>query len=91
MKKAANNAMRNSFSTLDSENSNNDKDNDKIEIKHDISENENENSMASVREVYLSDKNIDVKRNRYPYCIVWTPLPIISYLIPIIGHTGICK
>ena len=22
--------------------------------------------------------NIDAARNRYPYCIVWTPLPIIT-------------
>lgn len=27
--------------------------------------------------------------DRYPYAIVWTPLPIISWLIPVIGHTGI--
>lgn len=33
---------------------------------------------------------IDVPNNRYPYCIVWTPLPLISWIIPIIGHTGIC-
>ena len=26
---------------------------------------------------------------RQAYCIVWTPLPIISWLIPLIGHTGI--
>ena len=23
------------------------------------------------------EKPIDVARNRYPYCIVWTPLPLI--------------
>lgn len=33
---------------------------------------------------------IDSKRQRYPYCIVWTPLPLITALIPFIGHTGIC-
>jgi hypothetical protein len=33
---------------------------------------------------------IDKENNRYPYCIVWTPLPVISWIIPIIGHTGIC-
>jgi len=32
---------------------------------------------------------IDVKRDRYPYCIVWTPIPLISWLIPLIGHMGI--
>mmetsp|Transcript_6528 Transcript_6528/g.11433 ORF Transcript_6528/g.11433 Transcript_6528/m.11433 type:complete len:167 (+) Transcript_6528:27-527(+) len=33
---------------------------------------------------------IDPKRNRFPYCIVWTPLPLITALFPFIGHTGIC-
>ena len=27
--------------------------------------------------------------DRYPYAIVWTPLPVISWLVPVIGHTGI--
>ena len=26
---------------------------------------------------------------RFPLCIVWTPLPMITQLIPCIGHTGI--
>jgi len=78
------NLKNTSFSTLDSDTN---RDNAQIEIKTDKNNYENE---LSTREVYLNDKDIDVKRNRYPYCIVWTPLPIISWLIPIIGHTGIC-
>ena len=35
-------------------------------------------------------KKIDKINQRYPFCIVWTPLPLISWFIPIIGHTGIC-
>lgn len=27
--------------------------------------------------------------DRYSYAIVWTPLPIITWFIPLIGHTGI--
>ncbi|WOL08894.1 hypothetical protein Cni_G17647 [Canna indica] len=34
---------------------------------------------------------IDPKRARFPCCIVWTPLPIISWFIPFIGHVGICR
>ncbi|KDP32673.1 hypothetical protein JCGZ_13671 [Jatropha curcas] len=34
---------------------------------------------------------IDPKRARFPFCIVWTPLPVISWLIPFIGHVGICR
>merc|ERR1712019_290084 len=31
----------------------------------------------------------DVERSRFPYCIVWTPLPLISWILPFIGHLGI--
>ncbi|XP_076812783.1 transmembrane protein 222-like isoform X2 [Clavelina lepadiformis] len=27
--------------------------------------------------------------NRFPTCIVWTPLPMITWILPIIGHMGI--
>ena len=29
------------------------------------------------------------KKHRYPYSIVWTPLPLITSILPMIGHTGI--
>ena len=32
---------------------------------------------------------IDVARGRYPYSIVWTALPGITWLFPFIGHMGI--
>ena len=34
--------------------------------------------------------SLDIKNDRFPYCIVWTPIPLISYILPFIGHTGIC-
>ena len=34
---------------------------------------------------------IDKYHQRYPFCIVWTPIPCISWLLPCIGHTGICE
>ena len=36
-----------------------------------------------------SQKNIDLRSSHFPYCIVWTPIPILTYIIPCIGHTGI--
>lgn len=27
--------------------------------------------------------------NKYPFAIVWTPLPVITWFLPLIGHTGI--
>ena len=42
---------------------------------------------------YVSSDSIQSKINpktsSFPYCIVWTPIPIITYVIPTIGHTGI--
>ena len=35
------------------------------------------------------DREINIKSSRFPYCIVWTPIPIITYICPSIGHTGI--
>ncbi|XP_076886267.1 protein RTE1-HOMOLOG-like [Bidens hawaiensis] len=32
---------------------------------------------------------IDPTRARFPCCIVWTPLPVLSWLLPFIGHVGI--
>lgn len=34
-------------------------------------------------------KKIDPENARFPFCIVWTPLPLITWLLPFIGHTGI--
>ncbi|KAK0393621.1 hypothetical protein QR680_000313 [Steinernema hermaphroditum] len=31
----------------------------------------------------------DVDNHLYPYCIVWTPIPFITWLFPFIGHMGI--
>ena len=33
----------------------------------------------------------DPLSSRYPICLVWTPLPLITALIPCIGHVGICN
>uniref|UniRef100_A0A671N8R9 Transmembrane protein 222-like n=1 Tax=Sinocyclocheilus anshuiensis TaxID=1608454 RepID=A0A671N8R9_9TELE len=35
-------------------------------------------------------QRIDPSISRYPYCIVWTPIPVLSWLFPFIGHMGIC-
>ena len=34
---------------------------------------------------------IDNINQRYPYCIVWTILPCVSWFMPSIGHVGICN
>lgn len=36
----------------------------------------NEELIASIRN--SKDNQIDSRNDRYPYCIVWTPLPLIT-------------
>uniref|UniRef100_A0AAR2KSU6 Transmembrane protein 222a n=1 Tax=Pygocentrus nattereri TaxID=42514 RepID=A0AAR2KSU6_PYGNA len=38
----------------------------------------------------IAEEKIDPNSSRYPYCIVWTPIPVLSWLFPFIGHMGIC-
>ena len=33
---------------------------------------------------------VDPQNNRYPYSMVWGTLPLISWLLPCIGHLGVC-
>ncbi|ESO12120.1 hypothetical protein HELRODRAFT_62632 [Helobdella robusta] len=32
----------------------------------------------------------DIEKNLYPHSIVWTPIPILTWFIPCLGHMGIC-
>ncbi|GLT97278.1 hypothetical protein SLE2022_148510 [Rubroshorea leprosula] len=36
-------------------------------------------------------EEIDPKKAKFPCCLVWTPLPVVSWLAPFIGHVGICR
>ncbi|XP_041378531.1 transmembrane protein 222-like [Gigantopelta aegis] len=38
---------------------------------------------------YSGNNLIDHKKCRYPHCIVWTPIPCLTWLFPFIGHMGI--
>lgn len=33
---------------------------------------------------------LDVNRKRFPFAIVWTPIHPITWLLPFVGHMGIC-
>lgn len=37
----------------------------------------------------MLQNNLLAEDDHFPYCIVWTPLPIVTWFVPIIGHTGI--
>ena len=40
---------------------------------------------------YSQTMQIDPKRARFPCSVVWSPLLVISWFIPCIGHIGICR
>ncbi|KAK6125698.1 hypothetical protein DH2020_040564 [Rehmannia glutinosa] len=44
-----------------------------------------------IEECEAESMQIDPKRSRFPCCIVWSPLPVLSWFIPCIGHIGICR
>ena len=72
-------------------------------INNNTSYNDNNKDTINTKKIYdqknvvqtfpsteiMSERSIDLKSSHFPYCIVWTPIPIITYLIPSIGHTGI--
>uniref|UniRef100_A0A0K0DCK9 Transmembrane protein 222 n=1 Tax=Angiostrongylus cantonensis TaxID=6313 RepID=A0A0K0DCK9_ANGCA len=37
----------------------------------------------------MASEEIDIRRHRFPFCIVWTPLPVLTWIFPLIGHMGI--
>ncbi|KAK2864454.1 hypothetical protein Q7C36_003608 [Tachysurus vachellii] len=46
--------------------------------------------VESMKNYHIAFEKIDLNTSRYPYCIVWTPIPVLSWLFPFIGHMGIC-
>lgn len=32
---------------------------------------------------------IDAAVHRFPFCIVWSPIPILTWFLPFIGHLGL--
>lgn len=34
---------------------------------------------------------IDRDHDRYPHCVVWTPIPLLTWIFPFIGHMGIAR
>ncbi|KAJ4963501.1 hypothetical protein NE237_023440 [Protea cynaroides] len=48
-------------------------------------------AIVNYRNIAPENMQIDPRRARFPFCIVWTPLPVISWFLPFIGHIGICR
>ena len=58
-------------------------------IKQEEEANKDLITLNSNTQLNIDTKKINAQKNRYPYCIVWTPIPFLTYIIPSIGHTGI--
>ena len=58
-------------------------------IKQEEETNKDLITLNSNTQLNINTKQINAQKNRYPYCIVWTPIPFLTYIIPSIGHTGI--
>ncbi|KAF5743198.1 hypothetical protein HS088_TW09G01263 [Tripterygium wilfordii] len=48
-------------------------------------------SVSRIQHDFWPLDEIDPKNAKFPCCIVWTPLPVVSWLAPFIGHVGICR
>ncbi|PON56346.1 Protein REVERSION-TO-ETHYLENE SENSITIVITY [Parasponia andersonii] len=48
-------------------------------------------STQRIRHEFWPLGPIDSKKAQFPCCVVWTPLPVVSWLAPFIGHVGICR
>ncbi|XP_021925961.1 transmembrane protein 222 isoform X2 [Zootermopsis nevadensis] len=47
------------------------------------------NSATPGSKETLMDLFIDHQKQRYPFCVIWTPIPLLTWLFPFIGHMGI--
>ena len=48
-----------------------------------------EDDTVETQTTSSTSSKVNPARARFPFSIVWTPLPLITWLIPLIGHTGI--
>ena len=58
-------------------------------IDHDRNDHQRHIDEEDDRRQQRRDMTIDPARQRYPYCILWSPLPPITWCFPFVGHTGI--
>lgn len=52
---------------------------------------ETQESVQVLQHKFTELEPVQPEKARFPCCIVWTPLPILSWFIPFIGHIGICR
>uniref|UniRef100_A0A2P2MQD7 Protein RTE1-HOMOLOG isoform X1 n=2 Tax=Rhizophora mucronata TaxID=61149 RepID=A0A2P2MQD7_RHIMU len=58
---------------------------------HNMGDNPDPEQQMMIERGSPRSMQLDPKRARFPCCIVWAPLPVISWLIPFVGHMGMCR
>ena len=38
---------------------------------------------------HITENKVSCENEYFPMCIVWTPIPILSWFFPILGHAGL--
>eukprot|EP00250_Pteridium_aquilinum_P010598 c19506_g1_i3 orf=173-940(+) len=56
-----------------------------------MAESQDQEALISLIELSRLGLPSEFDSNRFPRCIVWTPLPIVSWLAPFLGHVGVCR
>lgn len=46
-------------------------------------------STASSAAAPVMAAPVDYATSRFPFCLVWTPIPVLTWFFPMIGHMGI--
>ena len=38
---------------------------------------------------HITESKVSCEREYFPMCIVWSPIPILSWFFPVLGHAGL--
>ena len=66
-----------------------DKQSREIELERSICQLNKRSGSIQMEEMSPIKARINYDTDKYPFCIVWTPIPILTWLFPMIGHMGI--
>ena len=50
---------------------------------------ETEEQMLRVKEGEVASLAVNVAQDKFPFCLVWTPIPVLTWVLPFVGHMGI--
>jgi len=54
-----------------------------------MDEHSESDSLASDSRNRGPGSGLQAERDHYPMCILWTPLPVLTWFLPFVGHLGI--